>query len=69
VQVALAANNLYHPLTYEGAVDLDSIDNPVERAGLEAQVSSINFYTGPFPITNIIQANRRDTGRWCKSLR
>lgn len=37
-QAALAANNLYHHLTYEGAVNLESIDDPVERAGLEAQV-------------------------------
>jgi factor associated with neutral sphingomyelinase activation len=43
LQAALVANNVFHPLTYEGAVDLDSIDNPVERAGLEAQVSFIIY--------------------------
>jgi hypothetical protein len=38
---ALAADNLFHHLTYEGAVDLEKIDDPVERAGLEAQVHPI----------------------------
>ncbi|XP_073387205.1 uncharacterized protein [Physcomitrium patens] len=53
-EAALSANNLYHPLTYEGAVDLDSIDNPVERAGFEAQINEFGqaprqLFTSPHP--------------------
>ncbi|XP_024362547.1 uncharacterized protein [Physcomitrium patens] len=53
-EAALAANNLYHPLTYEGVVDLDSIDDPVERAGLEAQINEFGqaprqLFTSPHP--------------------
>jgi hypothetical protein len=40
LQAALAADNLFHHLTYEGAVDLDKIDDPTQRAGIEAQVFS-----------------------------
>ena len=39
MQDALNADNLFHPYTYEDAVDLDEIEDPVERAGIEAQVS------------------------------
>ncbi|XP_057822900.2 uncharacterized protein LOC131035250 [Cryptomeria japonica] len=35
---ALAADNLFHHLSYEGTVDLEKIDDPVERAGLEVQI-------------------------------
>lgn len=35
---ALAADNLFHFLSYEGAVDLEKIDDPIERAGLEVQI-------------------------------
>jgi hypothetical protein len=37
---ALAALNLFHPLTYEGAVDVDAIDDPVIRTATIAQISS-----------------------------
>lgn len=36
---AAARDNVFHPLTYEGAVDLDSVADPAERASLEAQIS------------------------------
>ena len=32
------ANNLFYPLTYEGAVDVESISDPMERRSLEAQI-------------------------------
>ena len=38
-EAALEADNLFHPLTYEGAVDLDAVEDPRERAALEAQVN------------------------------
>ena len=37
-QEALEANNLFYPLTYEGAVDVESISDPIERRSLEAQI-------------------------------
>eukprot|EP00211_Chloroparvula_japonica_P012800 CAMPEP_0119143002 /NCGR_PEP_ID=MMETSP1310-20130426/33661_1 /TAXON_ID=464262 /ORGANISM="Genus nov. species nov., Strain RCC2339" /LENGTH=132 /DNA_ID=CAMNT_0007134591 /DNA_START=30 /DNA_END=425 /DNA_ORIENTATION=- len=33
-EAALEANNLFHPLTYEGAVDIDQVSDPRERAAL-----------------------------------
>ncbi|KAK3270029.1 hypothetical protein CYMTET_21557 [Cymbomonas tetramitiformis] len=33
------ADNIFHPLTYEGAVDINSIQDPGERAGLEMQIN------------------------------
>eukprot|EP00003_Mantamonas_plastica_P029449 TRINITY_DN697_c0_g1_i8.p1 TRINITY_DN697_c0_g1~~TRINITY_DN697_c0_g1_i8.p1 ORF type:complete len:766 (-),score=276.56 TRINITY_DN697_c0_g1_i8:87-2384(-) len=36
---AVKADNVFYYLTYEGAVDIDSIDDPVERKGLEAQIN------------------------------
>ena len=35
---ALKANNLFYPLTYEGAVDIESVLDPHERASLESQI-------------------------------
>lgn len=33
------ADNVFHYLTYEGAVDVDSIEDPVLRAAVEAQIA------------------------------
>jgi len=37
---AEAAHNLFHFLTYEGAVDLDKIGNEVDRAAAESQIAN-----------------------------
>ena len=37
---AIKANNLFHRLSYEGAVDLDRIEDPVERKGAEAHIQN-----------------------------
>ncbi|KAL6046069.1 WD repeat and FYVE domain-containing protein 3 [Balamuthia mandrillaris] len=37
---ARRAHNLFHPLTYEGAVDVDLIDDPVRKRATIAQISS-----------------------------
>jgi hypothetical protein len=37
-EAAVAADNLYYYLTYEGSVDLDSVTDHRERAALEMQV-------------------------------
>lgn len=34
----LVADNLFHFLSYEGTVDLEKIDDPIKRAGLEVQI-------------------------------
>ena len=38
---AIRATNVFYYLTYEGAVNLDSITNPTDRAAIESQI--INF--------------------------
>lgn len=51
---ARLAFNLFHPLTYEGAVDVDAIQDPVERAAAIAQINSYGqvprqLFTKPHP--------------------
>ena len=36
---AIAADNVFYPLTYEGAVDLDKVTDPVELESLQAQIT------------------------------
>jgi factor associated with neutral sphingomyelinase activation len=38
-QRSLEDNNLFHPLTYEGAVDLEKIEDPFERYATEQQIN------------------------------
>lgn len=40
-QPSLEANNLFHPLFYEGAVDIDKLTDPVKR---KATVGFINNF-------------------------
>lgn len=59
---AAARDNVFHPLTYEGAVDLDAVSDPTERASLEAQISEFGqtprqLFTQPHPA-------RRAAGDW-----
>ena len=35
---AVARDNVFHPMTYEGAVDMEAVKDPVQRAALEAQI-------------------------------
>jgi hypothetical protein len=37
---AYKAYNVFHPLTYEGAVDVDTIEDDVKRAAAIAQIGS-----------------------------
>ncbi|XP_065828267.1 protein FAN-like [Oscarella lobularis] len=51
---AIKANNLFYHLTYEGAVDLDRIKDPAEKAALEAQILEFGqtpkqLFTQPHP--------------------
>ena len=51
---AEAAHNLFYFLTYEGSVDIDAIQDPVERAAVEAQISLFGqcpsqLFTQPHP--------------------
>jgi hypothetical protein len=59
-EAALAADNLFHHLTYEGAVDLEKIDEPIQRAGLEAQINEFGqaprqLFTSPHPVREGLQ--------------
>ncbi len=42
---ALKANNLFHTLSYEGAVDIDKIEDPIKRKAAEAHI--MNFGLTP----------------------
>ena len=51
---ALAADNVFHHLTYEGAVDVESITNAHERMALEAQINEFGqcprvLFANPHP--------------------
>ncbi|KAK2550481.1 Protein FAN [Acropora cervicornis] len=51
---AWKADNVFYYLTYEGAVDLDGIEDPNERASLEAQILEFGqtpkqIFTNPHP--------------------
>lgn len=39
LQAAEEANNVFHPLTYQGATDLDRVGSVAQRKSIEAQVS------------------------------
>ncbi|KAF0852430.1 conserved mitochondrial BEACH domain-containing protein [Andalucia godoyi] len=39
-QAAVDAHNLFYYLTYEGAVDLETIEDPIVRASMEAQIEN-----------------------------
>lgn len=51
---ALKAKNVFHPLTYEGAIDVDKITNPIEKASTIAQIDNFGqtpkkLFTAPHP--------------------
>eukprot|EP00250_Pteridium_aquilinum_P011894 c20373_g1_i2 orf=431-2884(-) len=53
-EAALAADNVFHYLTYEGSVDLETIVDPVQHASLEAQINEFGqapqqLFTRPHP--------------------
>ena len=57
-EAAFEANNLFHPLTYEGAVDVDAIVDPIERAASIQQISSYGqtpsqLFTKPHPARSL----------------
>jgi factor associated with neutral sphingomyelinase activation len=51
---ALKADNLFYHLTYEGAVDIDTVVDPLERASIIAQIKEFGqtpkqLFTNPHP--------------------
>ncbi|KAF4139778.1 WD domain G-beta repeat domain-containing protein [Phytophthora infestans] len=54
---AVKANNLFYYLSYEGSVDLETIDDPVEKSSLEAQIQEFGqtpklLFSTPHPSRN-----------------
>ncbi|KAJ3436145.1 beige/beach-related [Anaeramoeba flamelloides] len=52
---AIKANNVFYYLTYSGAIDLDQIEDPIERAAIISQINNfgqtpIQLFTKPHPI-------------------
>ncbi|XP_024520106.1 protein FAN isoform X1 [Selaginella moellendorffii] len=61
-EAALAADNVFHYLTYEGAVDLDKIEDPFERMSFEAQINEFGqapqqLFTGPHPSRSAVETS------------
>lgn len=57
-QAALAALNVFMPITYEGTVDIDSISDPVMRAATLAQIENFGqtpsrIFTSPHPARKV----------------
>eukprot|EP00211_Chloroparvula_japonica_P001331 CAMPEP_0119149810 /NCGR_PEP_ID=MMETSP1310-20130426/43880_1 /TAXON_ID=464262 /ORGANISM="Genus nov. species nov., Strain RCC2339" /LENGTH=581 /DNA_ID=CAMNT_0007141947 /DNA_START=75 /DNA_END=1817 /DNA_ORIENTATION=+ len=53
-EAALQADNLFYPLTYEGATEVEKVQDPTERASLEAQIQEFGqtprqLFTAPHP--------------------
>ncbi|DAZ95749.1 TPA: hypothetical protein N0F65_006397, partial [Lagenidium giganteum] len=51
---AIKANNLFYYLSYEGAVDLDGVDDPIQKCSLESQIQEFGqtpklLFTTPHP--------------------
>uniref|UniRef100_A0A7N5ZT44 Neutral sphingomyelinase (N-SMase) activation associated factor n=1 Tax=Anabas testudineus TaxID=64144 RepID=A0A7N5ZT44_ANATE len=51
---AVAAHNVFHPLTYEGSIDCDSIEDPDERIAMLTQIlefgqTPTQLFTSPHP--------------------
>ena len=61
---ALAADNVYYYLTYEGAVDVDSIADPVKRAALQAQISE--FGQTPLQLFRVPHPSRSASSTGCE---
>mmetsp|Transcript_6052 Transcript_6052/g.6750 ORF Transcript_6052/g.6750 Transcript_6052/m.6750 type:complete len:935 (-) Transcript_6052:159-2963(-) len=57
-EVALECNNLFHPYTYEGSVDIDSIRDPIERRAIEKQV--LEFGQTPKQLFKLAHPSRND---------
>jgi len=51
---ALSAKNVFHPLTYEGAIDIDKITDPVKKAATITQINNFGqtpkkLFSSPHP--------------------
>ena len=49
LQEAIRANNVFHHFTYEGSVNIDTIDDPLEKSAIKAQIG--NFGQTPSQLT------------------
>eukprot|EP00164_Ancoracysta_twista_P003908 GFYU01005239.1.p1 GENE.GFYU01005239.1~~GFYU01005239.1.p1 ORF type:complete len:1869 (-),score=444.28 GFYU01005239.1:22-4860(-) len=71
---AVTANNVFYHLTYEGAVDLDKIEDPMMRAATEAQIDSFGqtpsqLLTKPHPKRQPPQSSRQPFYEQYKNMR
>lgn len=58
-EAAVQANNVFYYLSYEGAVDIESVEDPLERKGLEAQINEFGqtpkqIFKHPHPPRQVI---------------
>lgn len=59
-EAAESALNVYYYLTYEGAVDLDDVTDPVERASIEGMIK--NFGQTPCQLLKVRDCNFLTSG-------
>jgi hypothetical protein len=65
---AIRAVNVFYYLTYEGAINLDSITNPTDRTAIETQIRNFGqapsqLLTEPHPPRNSAMTLVRDNDR------
>ena len=61
---AVRADNLFHPLTYEGAVDIDKEKDPIQKTAIIAQINSYGqipkqLFVKPHPARDPVDASAR----------
>lgn len=66
---ALEADNIYHPLTYEGAVELDNIEDEIERAAALSQIQSFGqtpkqIFKKPHPARSVKASQAQSRAIW-----
>eukprot|EP01083_Nonionella_stella_P088211 245671_1 len=59
---AVAANNVFFHLTYEGAIDMDAVTDPVQKAACRAQISEFGqtptqVFQDPHPVRGSIHSS------------
>eukprot|EP00850_Spirogloea_muscicola_P023432 SM000356S13436 [mRNA] locus=s356:70327:76269:+ [translate_table: standard] len=68
-EAAEAADNLFHPLTYEGSVCFDTIKDPVQRASRETQVNEFGqtpqqLFAEPHPLRHLFVSHLAAEESW-----
>jgi len=71
---AFNANNIFHPLTYEGSVDIDSISDPIQKRAIELQIHEFGqtpkqLFKIPHPPRHMVQEEEKEIVKPLKTAR